>query len=142
MREILYRGKRLQGGAWVEGYFFKSDINERERKSGKATLIFTPDCDTFIMIPEAHNSVMVHADTVGQYTGLNDKNGKKIFEGDVMEFDAYGLHYKGVVSFIGGNFCIMCIRQTASPFLDYSIERYDALCVGNIHDNPELLEGE
>ena len=87
MREILFRGKRLQGGNWVEGYFFKSDINKRERESGKATLIFTPDCDTFITVPECHNSFMVISDTVGQYTGLNDKNGNRIFENGYMIID-------------------------------------------------------
>ena len=80
--------------------------------------------------------------TVGQFTGLPDKHGKRIFEWDVMEFDAYGLHYKGVVSFVDGNFCVMCNRPTASPFLDSAIKQHDAICVGNIYDNPELLEGE
>ena len=87
MREILFRGKRLQGGDWVEGYFFKSDINKRERESGKATLIFTPDCNTFITVPECNNSFMVVSDTVGQYTGLKDKNGKRIFENGYMIID-------------------------------------------------------
>ena len=68
MSEILFRGKRLQGGDWVEGYYYKSDLMKRERESGKATLIFTPDCDSFMFIPEAHNSVMVIAETVTSTT--------------------------------------------------------------------------
>ena len=138
MREILFRGKRLQGGNWVEGYFFKSDINKRERESKKATLIFTPDCDTFIMVPECHNSFMVVSDTVGQYTGLIDKNGKRVFEGDIMAFAAYGFDYAGSVEIVDGNASVMC--KNASPFLDQSISKHGAYIIGNIYDNPELLE--
>ncbi|MBP3674528.1 MAG: hypothetical protein J6J18_11945 [Oscillospiraceae bacterium] len=142
MREILFRGKRLQGGNWVEGYFFKSDINERERNSGKATLIFTPDCDTFIMIPEAHNSVMVHADTVGQWTGLTDKNGKRIFEEDLITIPGskrQGLPAPVKWSNFDARFEV-CRRGFNPICLDGDEGIYEV--IGNIHDNYEFLEGE
>ena len=142
MMEILFRGKRLQGGEWVEGYFFKSDINKRERESGKATLIFTPDCDTFIMVPECHNSFMVVSDTVGQYTGLKDKNGKRIFEGDiakVMQGKDKDIAYVG---FENGAF--MLYPKTGNIYertlWEYWYNDWDVEVIGNVHDNPELLE--
>lgn len=133
MREILFQGKRIDNGEWMEGYVSKYFDGFKT-----ATCIAWPTRETIT------GSLCYDVDpaTVGQYTGLTDKNGKKIFEGDVMEFDAYGLHYKGVVSFVDGNFCVMCNRPTASPFLDSAIKQHDAICVGNIYDNPELLEGE
>ena len=131
MREILFRGKRLQGGEWVEGYFFKSDINKKERESGKATIIFTPDCDTFIMVPECHNSFMVVSDTVGQYTGMKDKNGKRVFEGDILSLRTGRPH---VVRFED---CACVLENTAIPV---SIANKFEV-IGNIHDNPELLKG-
>ena len=87
MREILFRGKDLQEhNGWLYGYFYKSDINKRERESGKATLIFTPNCDTFIYVPEYHNSWMVKPETLGEYVALKDKNGlTKIFEYDIID---------------------------------------------------------
>ena len=130
MREILFRGKRLQGGDWVEGYFFKSDINKRARESGKATLIFTPDCDTFIMVPECHNSFMVVSDTVGQYTGLTDKNGKRIFEWDILALRGGRLL---VVRFEDGAFIL---EGSAIPMR--FANKFEV--IGNITDNPELLE--
>ena len=130
-REILFRGKRIDNGEWMEGYVSKYFDGFKT-----ATCIAWPTRETIT------GSLCYDVDpaTVGQYTGLTDKNGKKIFEGDVMEFDAYGLHYKGKVFFDEGAFCVTCNR-TASTFLMIAL-LHDAVCVGNIHDNPELLEGE
>ena len=142
MREILFRGKRLQGGDWVEGYFFKSDINKRARESGKATLIFTPDCDTFITVPECHNSFMVVSDTVGQYTGLTDKNGKRIFEGDIAKVLQGKDKDIAYVGFENGAF--MLYPKTGNIYertlWEYWYNDWDVEVIGNIHDNPELLE--
>ena len=147
MGEILFRGKRLQGGNWVEGYFFKSDINKRERESEKATLIFTPDCDTFITVPECNNSFMVVSDTVGQYTGLKDKNGERIFEGDVCRFREWSkgeMCWVGKVHFEHQQFmifggpnkeCETMFELCMSRFIPEIIE-----VIGNIQDNPELLD--
>ena len=153
MREILFRGKRLQGGNWVEGYFFKSDINKRERESGKATMIFTPDCDTFIMVPECHNSFMVVSDTVGQYTGLDDKNGKRIFEGDILNIakiaDGLGGYYQPPLDYhvnvvVKWDLCAwmwetLCDDKRYITFPDAWCH-YECEIIGNVHDNPELLE--
>ena len=142
MREILFRGKRLQGGDWVEGYFFKSDINKRARESGKATLIFTPDCDTFITVPECHNSFMVASDTVGQYTGLIDKNGKRIFEGDIAKVLQGKDKDIAYVGFENGAF--MLYPKTGNIYertlWEYWYNDWDVEVIGNITDNPELLE--
>ena len=142
MREILFRGKRLQGGDWVEGYFFKSDINKRARESGKATLIFTPDCDTFITVPECHNSFMVVSDTVGQYTGLTDKNGKRIFEGDIAKVLQGKDKDIAYVGFENGAF--MLYPKTGNIYertlWEYWYNDWDVEIIGNITDNPELLE--
>ena len=144
MREILFRGKRLQGGEWVEGYFFKSDINKKERESGKATLIFTPDCDTFIMVPECHNSFMVVSDTVGQYTGLTDKNGKRIFEGDIVKTS--DITHEGVIQIPGESFEIAmrkgCWVMVAGEDWDFLETNHECIqVIGNIHGNQELLKG-
>ncbi len=148
MREILFRGKDLQEqNGWLYGYFYKSDINKRERESGKATLIFTPDCDTFIYVPEYHNSWMVKSETVGQYTGLTDKNGTRIFEGDILiyEYDGeYDPDEKYLVAWDndGAAFRVnYCLKGGYIHYESITPHQYFEI-IGNIHDNPELLKGE
>ena len=135
MRKILFRGIRKDTHEWVYGFYgeyFNSKKNIPCITIADAHAIAGSFC--YEVIPE----------TVGQFTGLTDKNGARVFEGDVMEFTAYGEHYKGVVYIYKGNFGIFCKPPSAhceaSPFLDNSIEEYNAVVIGNIYDNPELLE--
>lgn len=135
MREILFRGKRLDNCEWVEGSLLKVTLN------GEIFyLIFGDNFSFFGDDVKALSHAIVDPSTVGQYTGLSDKNGKRIFEEDILEFEAYGTHFKGHVEIVNGNASIMC--KNASPFLDLAVEKHGAKVIGNIHDNPELLGGK
>ena len=121
MREILFRGKRLDTGEWVEGACFPA--------SGPypATIFHGK-----------HNALgeYVEAETVGQFTGLTDRNGKRIFEGDVVR---YG-NRTGYVIFGTGCFCVQDSTTQNHPAIDLVMFQWDVTVVGNIHDNPELME--
>ena len=134
MREILFRGKHKATGKWCEG-------NLNIDKQGVA--IITPDDTPLGCYGQ------VDPDTVGQYTGLTDKNGKKIFEGDIVDmgdnwWDAFGPaghdSQKTIVHW-SEEHCGF------DPFANYDcdcgvyIQAERCTVIGNIHDNPELLEG-
>lgn len=124
MREILFRGKSLDFGDWLCGYI-------RQYEDGKITI-----CDF-----EANRLWFVDPSTVGQYTGLTD-NGTKIFEGDIVTgLFAFGMEVKAVVVFQDGAFGLQWIRGGAEQFSAFtSICNVEYEAIGNIHDNPELLE--
>ena len=128
MREILFRGKRKYNGEWVEGFYYK------DLWSDNAHYIIYDETD-YEVIPE----------TVGQYTGLEDKNGKRIFEGDIVYCKSRLDNANMVIIFECGQFRMVLSEnyrsyQTNSGF--YDINCFDKEVIGNIYDNPELLKGE
>lgn len=115
MREILFRGRTTRDKEWVYGDLLNDGY----------------DYDVAIWEKEYKLVTEVSIETVGQFTGLTDKNGKKIFEGDILEWDLaeYGRGYRERVNWSYGLFSM---RQS-----DW---REWCEVIGNIHDNPELLE--
>lgn len=121
MREILFRGKRLDNGEWVEGFYNHIPCGR-----------FSEDEHMIQTVFENGKIGMLHdidPSTVGQYTGLKDKNGKMIWEEDIVKVDEKNYEVKFILGqfFIGINMPI-------------AYKRFDCEIIGNIHDNPELLE--
>ena len=139
MREILFRGKRLDNGEWIQGDLFQRLGHYPE------IIIHHPNEEGKV----AYSSICVAPSTVGQYTGLKDKNGTKIFEGDVIcSYDTFGDEIKHYVHYIDSE-CSFCVALLGYNVIDYNagniyqrwIDEFKKEVVGNIHDNPELMNG-
>ena len=151
MREILFRGQtrkngekvRMNGekvpGNWVYGGVLQG--------IGSHSIIYGGQNENDPS--EGFEKWAVHTDTLGQFTGLTDKNGKKIFEGDIVHVlgnqqveDWKNVTYIGSIAYLDAGFCVIdgtienhALRRYQLPRLDFDLE-----VIGNIHDNPELLE--
>lgn len=132
MREIFFRGKRKDNGEWVYGYYAHIPCGRFKREEH---LIQTIKKDgTIGMIYD------VIPDTVDQYTGLIDKTGQKIFEGDIVLYDNSRFFVKyteGFAAFSLRDAFNMKYTPALTPILAMRME-----VIGNIHDTPELLEAE
>ena len=121
MREILFRGKRLDDGEWVDGYLYITHNGEHEIS------IYNDEVNIERWTHEVDPS------TVGQYTGLKDKHGKRIFEGDILKWDSmeWGCDHLEIASW---DYELFNMRRND----------WEEWCevIGNIHDNPKLCSSE
>lgn len=140
MREILFRGKRIDNGKWAYGYLIEQDNPEYHTYIIRN---FLAEIDKENIDVTNLDIVEVDAGTVGQYTGLKDKNGNKIFGGDICNFsnrsdiDNYGgVVYDADETEFGIDY--------GSTYLGLGRHYHsrDIEVVSNIYDNPELVGGE
>ena len=154
MREILFRGKSVNDGNWVEGSLVITTIEPVDDTPIKHYHIENMTIGAFPNEFISGLSETVNPNTVGQFTGLTDKNGKRIFEGDIFNLEdeimavvifkdgcfrleEYGLRGTWTESGFdecGGSWGVI----DCDPIDWYSL--YAAEIIGNIHDNPEFLE--
>ena len=128
MREILFRGKRTDCEAWVEGDLIQAFRGKQ--LSSCSIMPHTPTAYCWKIDPE----------TVGQFTGLTDKNGKRIFEGDIVHCVSGG--EQAVISWLKYSACFgLSFDGWCCGFNDYDFSPNDFKVIGNIHDNPEILKG-
>lgn len=144
MREILFRGKCKDNGEWVEGFIHCVTDNYTPKNCWDITTFKKLDNEEIVLTGQYE----VIPETVGQYTGLTDKNGTKIFEGDIIRdtTDNELLVVEGTTAF-GFYFKYVTEPDDYVTVFDLGISDDDTyltscIIVGNIHSNPELLEVE
>lgn len=131
MRVRIQRAKTVGTDTWVEGTYFPPENTIIVHEPGKLSGAYLD----YVVVPK----------TVGDYTGVVDKHNTRIFEGDIIRVDKhikplFG-HSIGVVRYISGSFCIASSDSLFGfPQLCWSDEILRGEVIGNIYDNPELLE--
>ena len=145
MREILSRGKRIDNGEWVEGDLFHND-DERFPMTMIGHVICSRNKHNGEIDFDGYDLLEVDISSVGQYTGLTDENGQRIFEGDIIRCGvetapvrfgeyAYGIRWKTHVGFY-----VDWNSDGLRKDIGYWAEDRKIKVIGNIHDNPELLK--
>ena len=144
MREILFRGKCFNTEEWVEGYLGIEVPDELVIQQFSYDEYFKSNCiDQYSVKPE----------TIGQYTGLTDKNGTKIFEGDILHVEQCGETGSRISSVHFGEYidadsvfdnyrCIVFYVKTSDGCCTIGAllsEEFECEVIGNIYDNPELM---
>ena len=143
MREILFRGKSIKTNQWIYGGFHIWEkrqvcaLSNDSLKDDEISYVITVNSFADWNMPRTMQAVEVIADTVGQYTGLTDRNGNKIFEGDIVNILTENEEI-GVIVYEDGGF--IAHADKFSIDIIYKINRTDVEVIGNKYDNPKLME--
>jgi len=133
-REILFRGKRLDSGEWVEGYLRLQLVDGDLTQAKQSANIFHSWMDEIGKVFSETDSV--DPDTVGQFTGLTDSHDVKIFEGDIV-VDADAPNIILTIVWNKGSYRLIRADNTGYPISWGD----DLMVIGNVNNNPELIGG-
>lgn len=140
MREIVFRGKRIDNGEWIEGSLLIDHYDNAGQHEERYTIqdcYYGFDEEGFTDFQSGIEGV-VDPSTVGQYTGLKDKNGKRIYEGDIVVIGGER-NYPAYICFEISSFvCKLTERIYYKHRLENNPYKYEV--IGNKYDNPELLK--
>lgn len=143
MREIKFRGKRIDNGEWVYGSLVNNLFFNAETKVPCCDILSPDEYEDYDSFDDMEDiAVSVNPETVGQYTGLKDKNGKKIYEGDIGH-TLIGRYSEPKKTFLAVVNCDRCFWEFSEigrdkPHEIWPNDQFEI--VGNRWDNPELLE--
>ena len=145
MREILFRGKWLGNGEWVEGYYCKISettyafAEDYERNPIPVHHYILQEVMTDWGLPNRFNQYEIDPETLCQYTGLKDKNGNRIWENDIVRIENSMDEGIGNIEFYGGMWYVDG-KPSNSIYDILEYDDADVEVIGNIFDNPELLK--
>ena len=143
MRDILFRGKSTETNQWCYGGFHIWEkrqicvLGDDKLKDDEISYVITVNSFADWNIPRTMQAVEVIADTVGQYTGLTDRNGRKIFQGDIVNILTENEEF-GIITYDDGGFFVDA--STFSVDFMNNINGSDIEVIDNIHDNPKALK--
>lgn len=146
MREILFRGKWIYNGEWVEGYYCKISettyafAEDYERNPIPVHHYILQETMTDWGLPNRFNQYEIDPETLCQYTGLKDKNGKQIYENDIVRIENSIDEGIGNIEFYGGMWYVEG-KPSNSIYDILEYDDADVEVIGNIFDNPELIGG-
>ena len=116
MRKILSRGKSIDNNQWIYGYYDKST-----------------DC----IIDKNNSAFIVDFGTIGHFTGIVDKNGNKIFEGDIVNIKGYT---EPLIIYVNNDYSCYALGEGEEKIYIQGSNTKNVVVIGNIYDNPELME--
>ena len=131
MREILFKAKRIDNGEWVEGYY----LRDQYHRGGKDIIFYRKDSDRFTVYTD-----IIDIETLCQFTGLCDKNGKRIWENDIIQYGAvaavvkFGEYGNGNLGFY------VDFPEETNYRKDFSYWAKKVVVIGNAVDDRSLLQ--
>ena len=139
MRKYKFRGKDKNTGKWVYGFYLEQDTYNMGSKNTKKDLL-KKDAGVIVQNSKYDSGTVIDKETIGQYTGLKDKNGKEIYEGDIVKVFTNKKWRIGKIIYEHSGFTIDVTNNKELEYGRTSIIESLTEVIGNIYDNPELLE--